>query len=100
MATNEDTNVRSGSTTWEFRKVKIREPRPEAQHGSAKPRRFALLPKRDRRSRLTITLAYKGGAEAWWVIEARGRTAAFPGHRALHDVMAEINRDGFLPERH
>lgn len=95
MTSDEDTNVRSGSTTWTWKQVKIREPRPEAQRGSAKPRRFALLPKRDRHSRLTLTIAYKGGSEAWWVIEARGRVAAFPGHRALHDVMSEINRDQF-----
>jgi hypothetical protein len=73
----------------------MREPAPQASRDSAKPSRFGGLSRRSRESRLTITVAYKGGSEAWWVIEARGRVAAFPGHRALHDVMAEINRDNW-----
>jgi len=61
----------------------------------ATPGRFSGLARRNRADRLTLTLRYKGGGEAWWLVEARGRTAAFPGHMALHDVMAEINRDSF-----
>lgn len=72
----------------------MRGPRPEGQHGAAGGhRRFGGLQRRKPESRLTLTISYKGGAEAWWLIEARGRTATFPGHRAIHDVMAEINRD-------
>lgn len=87
-------NERSVSTTWTYRKVKMRGPRPEGQHVAAGGRsRFAGLSRRKPEGRLTLTISYKGGAEAWWHIEARGRKAVFPGHRALHDVMAEINRD-------
>lgn len=43
---------------------------------------------------LRLTVTYRGGAESWWLIEARGRHGAFPGHRALEDVMAEICQDG------
>lgn len=97
MASNTNTNARSGSTTWEWKKVKMRGPRPEGQHSTAKPSRFGGLSKRNRSARLTLTIHHKGGAESWWVVEARGRVAAFPGHRALEDVMAEINRDFGTP---
>lgn len=42
---------------------------------------------------LTIQIRYRGGSEAWWFIEARGSSGAFPGHMCLHDVMREVNND-------
>lgn len=95
MARNTTSNARSGSTTWEWRRVKISEPAPQASTSPKAPSRFGGLKRRKREDRLNVTIAYKGGSEAWWVIEARGRAVAFPGHRALHDVMAEINRDNW-----
>lgn len=92
MAASPSSNERSGSTTWAYKKVKLRGPARTGQHDRRKPGRFSGLTRRDPKSVLTITVAYKGGAEAWWTIQARGRIAAFPGHMALHDVMAEINR--------
>lgn len=72
----------------------MRGPRPEGHVAAGgRPSRFSGLDRRRPESRLTLTISYKGGAEAWWLVEARGRSATFPGHRALHDVMAEINRD-------
>lgn len=93
MATDKQANTSSASTTWVWKKTKLKEPRREGQHSSAKPRRFGGLSRRDRSRRLTLTISYKGGSEAWWLVEARGRTAVFPGHRALHDVMREVNKD-------
>lgn len=95
MAATDDPppNVRLVSTTWTYRKVKLRGPRPEGQPRPAQPGRFSGLAKRDRKARITLTIHHRGGAESWWLVEARGRKVPFPGHRALEDVMAEINRD-------
>jgi hypothetical protein len=37
-----------------------------------------------------MTVTYRGGAESWWLIEARGEHEVFPGHRCLDDVMARV----------
>ncbi len=80
------------STTWEWRRVKIRRP-PEANETvSAKPKRWSGLPSRRPREKVMLTVHYRGGPEAWYQIEARGRTGNFHGATAIHDVMAEINR--------
>lgn len=49
------------------------------------------LTPRDRWSPLTITLVYRGGAEAWYQIRARGRVWHFPGHLCLHDCVEAVN---------
>ncbi len=56
----------------------------------AKPGRFSGLARRNMRDPLTMKVRYRGGAEAWWLIEARGRSVAFPGHMCIHDVMREV----------
>lgn len=98
MASSEESNIRTGSTTYEWRKVKIAGSARTGQHVGRKPGRFSGLSRRNRTARLTVTISHKGGAESWWLIEARGRSAVFPGHRGLDDVMAEINRE-FEPPR-
>lgn len=57
----------------------------------------APLARRNRREPLTLSVKYRGGAEAWYEIKARGRTYRVPGHRALHDVMELINEGGCQP---
>jgi hypothetical protein len=42
---------------------------------------------------ITVSVSYRGGPEAWYEVHARGSVGRFPGYVALHDVMAEINRD-------
>lgn len=63
--------------------------------------RWGALSRRDPKDRLTITIKYRGGSEAWYHIEARGRGGAFPGVMALHDVMREINEGNrrFIEEK-
>lgn len=51
------------------------------------------LPGRNPRDPLTITIRYRGGSEAWWAIEGRGRTWYVPGHLCLHDVLTMV-QDG------
>jgi len=52
------------------------------------------LPKWPWRRPLTIKLTYRGGAEAWVEIHARGRVVRRPGHVHLIEVFAEIARQG------
>lgn len=81
----------SPSTTWAYRKVKIqRRPQGSAKRrpkGSSGP----LLRRRDPKEALSMRVTYRGGAEAWWKIEARGEVYIAPGHLCLHDVMMSIN---------
>ncbi len=79
------------STTWEWRRVKIRRP-PEAHKGSAaKPHRWQSLPRRNARERLILTVSHRGGPESWWQIESRGRTVRMPGWLSIDELFGEIN---------
>lgn len=89
----EEANTGSGSTTWSWETRRVRAVARQGQPGVRKAGRFRGLQRRDPKSRLTITVAYRGGTEAWYVVEARGRVVPFTGVTALHDMMTEINRD-------
>lgn len=91
MATNECTP----STTWEYRKVKISRRLQGSAGASAGGRPPKRLARRDPHERLSIVVKYRGGAEAWWLVEARGERYTFPGHLAMHDVLMFIS-DGNL----
>jgi len=93
MATSSKANKGSTSTTYGWKPVKVTRQRRNGQHGSAGGRRWHGLTRRPKESQLTLTVTYKGGSEAWWLVQARGRSGVFPGYRAIHDVMAEINRE-------
>lgn len=95
MAASPKKNTRSGSTTYEWRRVKVRGGAPEGPSRQGPPKRFGGLQRRDPKSALTLTITYRGGSESWWLVTARGRSAAFPGHRCLDDVMQEINADWY-----
>jgi len=53
-------------------------------------RRPPRLTQHPQRTPLTIQVSYRGGAECWWTIKARGRTWRRPGTLALHDVLQDI----------
>lgn len=91
-------NERTSSTRYEWRKVKISGGAPEGPAPKAAAKRWGGLSRRGSKQPLTLTVTYRGGAESWWLIQARGRSAAVPGHRALDDVMAEINRTFARPD--
>jgi len=65
-----------------------------------RPKGTPSLPPKNPRDRMGVTISYRGGPEAWWQIEARGRVWRRPGCLALHDVLQEIyeGRGGKLPE--
>lgn len=88
-----DRNVSSPSTTWAWRCVKIK-PAPQ---GSIRAERSestrTKLWRRDARRPLTLTISYRSGPEATWLIEARGRRWFIPGHLCVHDVFTEVCRE-------
>lgn len=84
-------NTGSPSTTWEWKKVRVRRP-PEAHSDSAAPRhRWRRFPTRDARKPITVTVWLRGGAEAWVAVKGRGETNFYTGDTALVDVLFDIN---------
>lgn len=86
-------NMHSPSTTWEWRKTKIRSAPQAAQHSQPKAVRWYHMRARDRRKPLTLTISFRGGPEQWFEIHARGSIGRFPGYVCLADVMAAIYGD-------
>lgn len=84
-------NTSSASTTWIPKPDRIRRSRPEGQQDVPKARSWRSLRRRDPRDPLPVTIRYRGGSEAWWLIEARGTRQAFPGHMCIHDIMQIVN---------
>lgn len=93
MVGSPESNRRTSSTTWEWRKTKVRGGAPEGPSPKASAKGFSGLPRRNGSVALTLTITHRGGAEDWWLVQARGRRRAFPGHWALSDVMAQINQE-------
>jgi len=86
----------STTSDWEWRKIKRR---PQGTNTArAKRGRWYGLATWPRQRRLTLTVEYRGGAEAWWWITARGRSGAFPGSLALEDVLAQVLNEWNGPE--
>lgn len=83
-----------GSTTWEWRRVKMSRA-PQAS-GDRRPKggRWWFLPPWNPRKPLTITVRYRGGPECWFEVKSRGGFGRFPGHVALIDVMREVWQEG------
>lgn len=90
MASDDETNGCFPSTTWTWRKVRVLRPPKAGSDDARRAASQAVLSPRDLREPLTITVKFRGGAEAWWEIRARGRTFRRPGHVAIHDLMREI----------
>lgn len=67
-----------------------RSPAGRAANAAAKPS-FHGVRQRRWQEPLTVILTYRGGAEGWVLVEARGRRQAFPGHLAILDVLAMVN---------
>lgn len=91
MADHKVPNVRSISTNWEWKKVKMRDPGPPQGSSAAQPLRPWGLRKRNRRKPIWISVKYQGGSDASYWVEFRGTAWRFPGHACLHDVMEIIN---------
>jgi hypothetical protein len=91
MATKEEDEQVFGSTTFEWRQVKIKRRPQGTSTAGAQRRRWRGLARYPRAQALRgIEVQWRGGAESWWLIKARGSHGVFPGHLALEDVMAAI----------
>ena len=91
MTARENKNARSASTTWSHAPDRIPRRPPGGQQNVPKAPRWWALRRRNGKDALTIRITYRGGAQCWYLVEARGTRGAFPGVLALHDVMREIN---------
>lgn len=78
------------STTWVWKKVKIRQSAGGHGHSTRAKRGFLRLGRSPRHLPVRVTLTYKGGAESWWLVQARGESQVFSGSTALEDVMARV----------
>ncbi len=78
------------STTFVWRKVKMKPPPAGHTTARAKRGRWRHLTRWPRSRSLTLTVTYRGGAESWWLVSARGSQGVFPGHAQLEDVMAQV----------
>ncbi len=76
------------STTFGWRKVKIAS-RPQG-HKQAAPQAPPLASRKRTDGPITLTVEWRGGAEDWWLVKARGRRWVFPGHRQLTDVLLDV----------
>jgi len=94
MHDDSESNICPPSTTWAYRKVKIKTPARAADTARRSRSTFRSLARRPLRDTTTLTVKYRGGPECWWEIRARGVTVRRPGWLALHDVLREIYQDG------
>jgi hypothetical protein len=62
------------------------------RHSRPKGARWFGLTRRNPRDQLRLTVAYRGGAEGWIEVHARGQVGFFPSHAALADVVWEVNQ--------
>lgn len=84
-----------GSTTWQWRRVKVQR-RPEGSITARRSRTARLwrtLPRGDRHKWVTVRIRWRGGAESWWLVEARGKVQAVQGWQALEDLMCAIHNE-------
>jgi hypothetical protein len=74
---------------WRWEARKVRQTPPEARKG--RPRRgFLGLARASRVVDHRLIVTWKGGPEAYWLVQARGTHQIFPGHVSLEDVMARV----------
>lgn len=99
MCSDEIPYRRLPSTRWAWRQVKILTP-PSGPHqnGAAGPSRLSLSQWKPT-DPLSLTVTYRGGAEAWYAIRARGGELRIPGVICLHDVMREVYEGNLYPLR-
>ncbi len=90
VTANGEENVRSLSTTWEWRRVKIASPPPRPSASPKAATKWWHLTRWNGRKSLTIRIVYRGGPQCWYEVESRGSRGRFPGVTALHDVMSEV----------
>jgi hypothetical protein len=84
----------SASTTWALKKVRVAVPPKAHVRSATKSLRWRSKARRDPRSPITITIRYRGGAEAWVEVVGRGEVNRYPGWVCLYDLLADVNSLG------
>lgn len=91
MTVIDESNSSSWSPTCEWEIAKIRR-RPQRQAGSAKRRQlWARMSRRNPTQPLAVQLEWRGGAEAWVRVAARGSYRNYPGYATIADIVLDIN---------
>jgi hypothetical protein len=80
-----------GSTKWEWRLCKVRDLATRPGDRASGDRRAPKLRSRRAQVPLTITVRYRGGPEASWLIDYRGRSWRVPGHLSVHDALSALS---------
>jgi hypothetical protein len=90
MTSDDELEQTFGSTRYAWKRVKVSP--PPAGQTTARRRRssFLRLPRADRTRPVRIEILYRGGAESWWLVKARGEHQVFPGCVSLDDLMARV----------
>ena len=83
----------SPSTTYGWRYVKIAPGRKAPEGTAPKARFFRGLSRRNSTVPVSLTLKFRGGAEGWVEVHARGRKARYPGSTQVLDILRDINND-------
>jgi len=78
------------STTWTLGEVKIARPPKAPGNRAEAPQRGVQLLQREAREPCTWLVSWRGGAEAWIEVRARGRTWRFPGHVCIAEAVLEV----------
>lgn len=91
MTNHHEQNTSSGSTNWKWIKVRVAAGSAPAGDRARAQRGPVHLRSRDAHAPLTVTVRYRGGAEASWLISYRGVTRRFAGHLAVHDVLSQLS---------
>lgn len=77
------------STTWEWRRVKIRSAAPQGGSATQSLRKVSTVRLR-RRDTHTLVIRYVGGPESCWLVRLGSRAWRAPGHMALEDLMTRL----------
>ncbi len=88
---NEVPDVRSASTTWFWKRVKMHRAPQASGSASGASTFWRRLSPRNPRVPLHITVKLRGGAECWVEVHARGAIGRYHGATAIYDVLADIN---------
>jgi len=87
----DEPNARTPSTTYAWRRVKISSP-PQAPRESRRRRRWIALGNKERRQLIEVRVRYRGGAEDWYEVRARGGVVRVQGSLTFGDVMERVYR--------
>lgn len=90
MNTQSDVEHLFPSTTFAWRKVKMKTPPAGQGTVRAQRGRWHGLTTWPRARTLSVSITYRGGPESWWLVNSRGRHGVFPGSAAIEDVMAAV----------